>query len=54
MKINDIVKYIGSGFIGFDPSHTEMKIVAFEDRYEVLIEYKGSQMLVRRSEIAEL
>lgn len=49
----DTVKYIGKGFIRFDPSVTEMKILEIE-RYDLWVLYKGQKMLVRNCEVSPL
>ncbi|MCK5600622.1 hypothetical protein KAR91_02065 [Candidatus Pacearchaeota archaeon] len=49
----DIVKYIGKGFIRFDSSVTEVKILEIE-RYDLWVLYKGQKMLVRNCEVSPL
>jgi hypothetical protein len=50
MEIGDTVKYIGTGFISFDSSVPEMKIISFDCR-DIWVEYKGKKMLVRDCEV---
>lgn len=52
-KEGDTVKYIGKGFIRFDPSVVEMKILEIE-RYDLVVEYKGEKLLVRNCEVSPL
>ena len=52
-KEGDTVEYIGKGFIRFDPTVTEMKVLEVE-RYDLVVEYKGEKLLVRNCEVSPL
>jgi len=53
MDIGDTVTYVGTGFIGFDPTIRDMEILEFDGRFDIWVEYKGKRMLVRDSEVKE-
>lgn len=48
------VKYIGKGFISFDPLHAEMEVIEHEGKFDLWVEYKGHKMLVSNYEITSL
>jgi hypothetical protein len=53
MKTGDKVKYIGKGFLGFNKSETTMEVVDV-NRFDLVVKYNGTKMLVRKCEVAEL
>jgi hypothetical protein len=53
MDNGDIVKYVGKGFIGFDKKDTSMRICEIK-KFDFVVDYKGCEMLVRKSEVEEL
>jgi hypothetical protein len=55
-KDNEIVKYIGKGFIGFDPENPNMTVKSFVGGYtrSYLVIYKDIEMIVRGYEIGKL
>ena len=50
MTEGDKLKYTGKGFMGFDPSFTEMKFLQ-ESGFDYLVEYKGETVRVREYEV---
>ena len=51
MKTGDKVKYIGKGFLGFNPLNTEMIIITESPPFDYYVEYNGKVMLVSKHEI---
>ena len=51
MKTGQILKYLGKGFIGFDPENLEMKFIKKDGYFDYWVEYNGREMLVRKNEV---
>lgn len=53
LKEGDKLKYIGKGFLSFDPEVTEMSFLQ-ESGFDYLVKYKGMTVRVRRHEVNKI
>ena len=51
MKNGDIVKYVGKGFLSYDPNDPLATFLRFDGRWDAIVLYKGRELRVYTHEI---